>query len=130
MLRARCPPPHPGPLHVIAPNAASTVAIIPTGRTRPGETIGVVDKGSVAQDAYRSAAQRVVALLSALQYGESVDELLDEMNRREMSMSLAVAVGYLSDMLARASQQLDMTFGEYLGVIGVRLALDDGPAAT
>jgi hypothetical protein len=104
--------------------------MIPTGATRPSEAVGVADNGSVAQDAYRSAAQRVVALLSALQYGESVDDLLDEMNRREMSMSLAVAVGYLSDMLARASQRLDMTFGEYLGIIGVQVALDDGAAPT
>jgi hypothetical protein len=81
------------------------------------------DTDSVAEKAYRPAAQSFGALLSALEYGEDVDALLDEMTRREMSMSLAVAVGYLADMMERAAERLDMTFGEYLGTVGLRVAL-------
>jgi hypothetical protein len=81
------------------------------------------DTDSVAEKSYRPAAQSIVALLSALEYGEDVDALLDEMTRREMSMSLAVAVGYLADMMERAAERLDMTFGEYLGTVGLRVAL-------
>ena len=92
------------------------------------ETVAVADHTSVAEETYRPAAQRVVALLSAFEYGESIDDMLDEMTRREMSMSLAVAVGYLSDVLERAAEQLDLTLGEYLGTIGLRVALGDPPA--
>ncbi len=83
----------------------------------------MADTDPVAEHTYRLAAQRIVALLSALEYGEDVDGMLDEMNRREMSMSLAVAVGYLSEMIEHAAERLDTTFGDYLGTIGLRVAL-------
>jgi hypothetical protein len=87
----------------------------------------VPDTSSVAESAYWPAAQRIVALLSALEYGENVGTMLDEMTRREMSMSLAVAIGYLSDMMEQAAGGLDITFGEYLRTIGLRVALGGSP---